>query len=195
MELLKLYDIIYADPPWRYDAPNAIAPRRGATLSNQETRNIAIDTRYDTMSLDELKKLEIPCKKDAILFLWAVSALLPEALYIMKAWGFKYKSNMVWDKVQVTWGFWFQNQHELLLLGIKGKIKCPDFKNRYKSLLTSKKRTHSRKPDEIRMMIEKMFPGRSKIELFARQRFEGWNAHGNEAPRLIQRKLDKIIGV
>jgi len=106
----KLYGVIYADPPWRYlDA----------------TPNRAIENHYPTMSDEEICALEIPADKNCVLYLWAVAPKLPEALAVMEAWGFSFKTSAVWDKVKLGMGYWFRGQHELLLVGVRGRVSPP----------------------------------------------------------------------
>jgi N6-adenosine-specific RNA methylase IME4 len=162
----KLYDVILADPPWRY------------SFSKSKSRKI--ENQYPTMSLREICDMEIPAKDNAVLYLWATAPKLPEALEVMKAWGFTYKTNAVWDKQIMGMGYWFRGQHELLLVGVNGKFSPPPTDKRTSSVLSEARGMHSKKPDIVRLMIEIWFPKASKIELFARERVEGWDAHGNE---------------
>lgn len=162
---MQLYDLIYADPPWQY--------------SNRITRASA-DKHYRTMPLSEIKDFPIPAKEDAILFLWATSPLLPEALQIMEAWQFKYKGSVVWDKLLIGLGNFFRSRHELLLYGLRGKIPCPPTSSRVPSVIIEKRTRHSAKPLKAYEVIESMYPSLSKIELFARNRRDGWDAWGDE---------------
>src|SRR3990167_4109901 len=107
----KKYQVIYADPPWKYDH----------TTSN--TRRI--ENHYPTMSLEAIKSLDVPSDEDAVLYLWATAPKLQESLEVMKAWGFTYRSHMVWDKEIIGMGYWFRGQHELLLVGVKGSFSPP----------------------------------------------------------------------
>src|SRR3990170_4080212 len=100
---MKQYDIIYADPPWRYEHP----------ISNSRR----IENQYPTMSLNEIKALNIPTKDNSVLFLWATAPKLEESLEVVKAWGFTYRTHLIWDKRTIGMGYWFRNQHELLLVG------------------------------------------------------------------------------
>lgn len=105
--------MIYADPPWLYNH----APMGG--------NNRSIERHYPTMSVDAIKNLKVPSNKNSVLFLWATSPKLKEALDVMQCWGFEYKTNMVWDKKIIGMGYWFRGQHELLLVGVKGKFSPP----------------------------------------------------------------------
>jgi N6-adenosine-specific RNA methylase IME4 len=120
---------------------------------------------------------------DAVLFMWAVSPLLIDAFDVLKAWGFSYRTNVVWVKDKIGLGSWVRAQHELLLIAIRGDFPCPLPANRPPSVIEAPRREHSRKPDEAYEIIERMYPELPKIELFARQAREGWAAWGNQAPQ------------
>lgn len=160
------YQLIYADPPWRYD------------FSKSDSRKI--ENQYPTMTVEELKCLSIPAEDDSVLYLWATAPKLLEALEIMKAWGFTYKSQAVWDKEIVGMGYWFRGQHEILLIGTKGHFSPPIPSNRVSSVFRYRRSKHSKKPPEIRDYLFKTFPNESKIEMFARTTTEGWDVWGNE---------------
>ena len=177
----KKYNTIYADPPWRFQN------RTGKDAPEHKRLN-----RYETMTLEEIKKLPISTISDekAHLYLWVPNALLPYGLEVMDAWGFEYKGNIVWEKIRKDGypdgrgvGFYFRNVTELLLFGIK-KNSAP---NRTQAparsqvnLIRSRKREHSRKPDEIIPIIEACSQP-ARIELFARGDREGWDMWGNQA--------------
>lgn len=170
---------IYADPPWRFqNRTGKVAP---------ENKKLS---RYETMELDEIKAMpvsEIAAEKSH-LYLWVPNALLPEGLEVMKAWGFEYKGNIVWEKVRKDGmpdgrgvGFYFRNVTELLLFGIKGSNNRTLAPARSQvNLIRTMKREHSRKPDEIIPIIEACSSG-PFIELFARGDREGWAMWGNQA--------------
>jgi len=160
-------DIYYADPPWQYDF--------------SETITREIENQYPTMELGEIKKLAIPSPQDSALFLWATAPKLIEALEVMKAWGFTYKTNMIWDKEKFGMGYWFRGQHELLLVGTKGNMSPPDSNNRISSVFKEKRGEHSAKPLSIHDIIEAMLPNLTYVELFARKPYnEKWLCWGNE---------------
>jgi N6-adenosine-specific RNA methylase IME4 len=167
--------VILADPPWRYDF--------------EASGSREIENQYPTMELDEIKKMNIETEDDAVLFLWATAPKLIEALEVMKAWGFTYKTHLIWDKEIIGMGYWFRGQHELLLVGTKGNFSPPDETMRVSSVIRSRRREHSRKPDVIRTLISKWYPNSTKIEIFARQHFEGWDVYGNEVPTGVQKTL------
>ena len=160
------YDVILADPPWRYDFA--------------ETESRAIENHYPTMELEDICKLQIPSAPNAVLFLWATSPKLKEALHLMEAWGFEYKTNAIWDKEIIGMGYWFRGQHELLLIGIKGKFSPPAEDIRRSSVIRQKRTTHSSKPAIVYEIIEEYFPNGKYLELFSRNIREKWMGWGNE---------------
>ncbi len=157
--------VVYADPPWQY------GNTAGASAAEDE---------YPTMPLADICALQVPATKDAVLFLWATSPLLPEALQVVNAWGFTYKGSMVWDKDMGT-GNWVLNAHELLLIAVRGDMPCPAPANRPKSVIHAPRGKHSAKPEAFAEAIDRMFPGLPKVEMFARQAREGWTVWGNQA--------------
>lgn len=170
---------IYADPPWRFQN------RTGKVAPEHKRLN-----RYDTMDLDAIKAMpveEIAAGKSH-LYLWVPNALLPDGLEVMKAWGFEYKGNIIWEKVRKDGmpdgrgvGFYFRNVTEILLFGIRGDNNRTLAPARSQvNLIRTMKREHSRKPDEIIPIIERCSPG-PFIELFARGDREGWAMWGNQA--------------
>lgn len=179
----KKYSTIYADPPWQFsNRSGKIAP---------ENRKL---TRYDTMTLDDIKQLPVNeiAAEQAHLYLWVPNALLPEGLEVMKAWGFTYKTNLIWEKTRKDGqpdgrgvGFYFRNVTEVLLFGVKTKRKNDTFRTLQPgrsqvNLLRSMKREHSRKPDEFVPLIEACSPG-PYLELFARGTRSGWDLWGDQA--------------
>ena len=122
------------------------------------------------------------------LFLWATAPKLLEAIDVMKAWGFQYKTQAIWDKLRTGIGYWFLGQHELLLVGTKGNFPCPSVENRRSSIFQEYRANLSKKPSSIRCWIAKTYPDMSKVELFARKEnllfdadgFDGWDVWGNE---------------
>ena len=118
---------------------------------------------------------------DSMLFLWATAPMLPEALEVMAAWRFEYRTNFVWAKDRAGTGYWNRNQHELLLVGVRGDVPAPAPGSQWSSLIPAPVGEHSCKPDEARRMIEAYYPTLPKIELFARgEARPGWAAWGNE---------------
>lgn len=155
---------IYADPPWRY--------------GNQGTRG-STDDHYQTMSVEAICELPIKqiAEKAAHLHLWTTNAFLFDARRVMEAWGFEYASCFVWVKPQMGMGNYWRVSHEFMLLGIRGD--APFQARNQMSWAELPRGRHSAKPDKIRKRIELVSPG-PRIELFARDAFEGWSAWGNQ---------------
>lgn len=166
---LGRYDVVYADPPWKYD------------FSRSDSRSI--EAHYPTMSVEKISDLKVPVAKDAVLFLWATSPKLREALTVMNAWNFEYKTSMVWVKDKVGMGYYSRGQHELLLIGTRGEISVPAPAKRRDSVIFAPVGNHSEKPEIVYEIIESMYPGRNYLELFARSKREGWTAWGLEVER------------
>jgi N6-adenosine-specific RNA methylase IME4 len=170
---------ILADPPWRFqNKTGKIAP---------EHRRL---TRYPTMKSDDIASMPIDSivGDTAHLYLWCPNALLPTGLAVMEAWGFSYKSNLVWHKIRKDGGsvgrgvgFYFRNVTELVLFGVRGKnARTLDPGRSQVNLLATRKREHSRKPDELYDVVESCSPG-PYLELFARGTRKDWLAWGNQA--------------
>src|SRR5262245_53373337 len=173
------FGVILADPPWQFqNSTGKLAP---------EHRRLS---RYATLALPEIEQLPVDkvAAEVAHLYLWVPNALLPEGLGVLRAWGFAYKSNLVWHKVRQDGGsdgrgvgFYFRNVTELVLFGVRGRgarTLAPG--RRQVNLIASRKREHSRKPDELYPLIEACSPG-PFMELFARGVRPGWTQWGNEA--------------
>ncbi len=173
------FGTILADPPWQFQN------RTGKMAPEHKRLN-----RYDTMTLDDIKAIPVAraAEETAHLYLWVPNALLPEGLEVMKAWGFDYKTNLVWHKIRKDGGpdgrgvgFYFRNTTELILFGVRGKnarTLAPG--RRQVNILKSMKREHSRKPDELYKLIEECSSG-PYLELFARGTRPGWLGWGNQA--------------
>lgn len=175
----RKFKTILADPPWQFqNRTGKVAP---------EHKRLA---RYNTMTLADIKALPVEqtTANTAHLYLWVPNALLPEGLAVMAAWGFHYKSNIVWQKIRKDGGpdgrgvgFYFRNVTELLLFGTRGKdarTLAPG--RRQVNIVSTRKREHSRKPDEQYELIESCSPG-PHLELFARGERPGWSIWGNQA--------------
>jgi N6-adenosine-specific RNA methylase IME4 len=167
----QCYSLLLLDPPWK------------TGLSDR-----APDNHYPTMMPDEIAKLPVGeiGAKNSVCFLWTTSAILPEALACLEAWGFEYKSHCVWIKEGgFGLGVYWRNQHELLLLATRGNILAPAVQNRPCSVITAPRGRHSEKPAASYEMIESMYPeyADDRIELFARRARPGWAVWGNEVPR------------
>jgi N6-adenosine-specific RNA methylase IME4 len=175
----RRFATILADPPWRFsNKTGKIAP---------EHKRLA---RYGTLTLEQITALPVAgtAADTAHLYLWCPNALLPDGLAVMQAWGFSYKSNIVWHKIRKDGGpdgrgvgFYFRNVTELILFGVRGKnarTLAPG--RRQVNFLATRKREHSRKPDEQYQLIEACSPG-PYLELFARGTRKGWTTWGNQA--------------
>ena len=160
------FDVIYADPPWRYDFA--------------ESSSRKIENHYTTMDNKDIANMKVPAKDNCVLFMWATSPKLIEAIDVMKGWGFTYKTHAVWDKEKIGMGYWFRGQHELLMVGVKGKVSPPDASIRISSVIREARGKHSRKPDCVAEYIELAFYNKSKIELFCREPRNGWYSYGNQ---------------
>jgi N6-adenosine-specific RNA methylase IME4 len=135
------------------------------------------------MELDAICALPVQniTTPDSILFLWATSPKLEEAFRVLNAWGYTYRTCMVWDKLTIGMGYYARQQHELLLICTKGSIPTPTPANRPPSVYQEKKGAHSSKPEYFYTMIESMYEGLEKIEMFCRAPREGWHTWGNQS--------------
>ncbi len=170
---------ILADPPWQFS-------NRTGKMAPEHKRL----SRYGTLTLSDI--LEIPvaaaCAEQAHLYLWVPNALLAEGLQVMSAWGFEYKTNLVWHKIRKDGGpdgrgvgFYFRNTTELVLFGTRGKLRTLDPGRRQVNIIKTRKREHSRKPDELYDIIESCSPG-PYLELFARGRHnDAWHVWGDQS--------------
>lgn len=174
----QTFKTILADPPWQF------ANRTGKVAPEHKRLS-----RYPTLPLEEIINIPVNDVADteAHLYLWVPNALLHEGLKVMRAWGFTYKTNIVWSKIRKDGepdgrgvGFYFRNTTELILFGIKGKMRTLPPGRSQVNMLKTQKREHSRKPDEQYTLIEQCSPG-DYLELFARGTRPNWIAWGNEA--------------
>lgn len=185
---MKKYNVIYADCPWSYDQKNV---GRGNASG-------AID-KYLLMSNKDIKAMPIDSITDdnALLFMWATVPLLPEIIDIIPSWGFKYKTLIIWEKTGLLgMGNWVRVQEELILIGIKGKVK--PFSHQEKNIYKHPICDHSAKPHFFRQLVmklaDKSFNESTKLELFARSRngffpdyeYEGWDVYGNQVNNSIK---------
>ena len=179
------FGTILIDPPWRFT-------NRTGKVAPEHVRL----RRYETLSFAEIGMLpvgEVAAEKSH-LYLWCPNALLHEGLDIMREWGFTYKTTLVWYKIRKDGGpdgrgvgFYFRNVTEMLLFGVKGKLRTLDPGRRQVNLLSTRKREHSRKPDEIYDIIESCSPG-PYLELFARDRTPKWTQWGNEVDTYMEQR-------
>ncbi len=175
----RKFAAILADPPWRFkNRTGKVAP---------EHRRL---NRYPTMTLEDICALPVAgvAADTAHLYMWVPNALLPEGLAVMKAWGFRYKSNLIWHKVRKDGGsdgrgvgFYFRNVTEIILFGARGeKARTLPPGRSQVNMISTRKREHSRKPDEQYALIEACSPG-PYLEMFARGERQGWVAWGDQA--------------
>lgn len=179
------FGTILIDPPWRFMnrtgkvAPEHVRLRRYSTLTTEEIASIPVS--------------DISAEQSH-LYLWCPNALLPDGFQVMKAWGFTYKTNLIWYKIRKDGGpdgrgvgFYFRNVTENLLFGVKGKLRTLQPGRRQVNIISSRKREHSRKPDEAYGIIESCSPG-PYVELFAREKTKGWTQWGDEIESYAQTK-------
>jgi len=174
----RRYKTLLADPPWQF------TNRTGKVAPEHKRLN-----RYATLSLQEICEIPVAMAADdtSHLYLWVPNALLPEGLEVMKSWGFSYKANIMWHKVRKDGGpdgrgvgFYFRNTTEIILFGIRGKMRTLPPGRRQVNIIKTIKQEHSRKPDGLYEIIEACSPG-PRLELFARGVRKGWDAWGNQA--------------
>ena len=132
------------------------------------------------MDNKDIANMNVPAKENCVLFMWATAPKLIEAIEVMKGWGFTYKTHAIWDKEKIGMGYWFRGQHELLMVGIKGKVSPPDASIRISSVIREARSKHSKKPNCVAEYIEIAFHNKSKIELFCREPRKGWYSYGNQ---------------
>jgi N6-adenosine-specific RNA methylase IME4 len=176
---------ILADPPWRFtNRTGKMAP---------EHRRLR---RYETMSCPEICALPVVdhLADAAHCYLWCPNALLEDGLAVLRAWGFTYKTNLVWYKVRKDGGpdgrgvgFYFRNVTELVLFGVRGRMRTLQPGRSQVNLFSTRKQEHSRKPEQFHQLIEACSPG-PYLELFARQRVEGWTTWGDEVDSYSQQR-------
>jgi N6-adenosine-specific RNA methylase IME4 len=139
------------------------------------------------MTLDEIKALKVPADpKGCVLYMWTTAPKVEEALGVMNAWGFSYRSQAIWDKKRIGMGYWFRVQHEILLVGVKGKMSPPTASQRVPSIFQIVRGQHSAKPEYVRQKIEEWYPNTNKLEMFARVSSPGWDVFGNEVEDSIE---------
>lgn len=177
---MKKYSVIYADPPWKYK--NTSPP----CLPSKSPDTCLFEYYYETMTIDELKKMPISqiSNKDCVLFMWSTTPNIEQALELMKAWGFKYKTMITWEKTNNDcMGYWFRVCTEHLIVAIRGNIKS--FRSMERTCHREPRRKHSQKPEYFYELIERVTSG-ERIELFARAGRLGWDAFGNEVKNSVE---------
>jgi len=178
----KKYQLIYIDAPWRYE------------FSRSTSREI--ENQYPTMDLEDIKKLPIGDlgANNSVIFLWVTSPKLEEGLEVIKAYGFRYVTSAIWDKVRIGMGYYFRGRHEFLLVGKKGNLPVPKPSDRVSSIIEIPRGRHSSKPVEFYKILENMYPDASKIEIFSRTKREGWDSWGYEEGKFTAPEyIDKLF--
>jgi N6-adenosine-specific RNA methylase IME4 len=173
---LGTFSVILADPPWE----ERISRSPGRALP------------YPAMPLPLIKALRVPAADDAALYLWAPPHLLDEAREVLTAWGFTYKTHLVWVKPSPGMGRWTRVQHEDVLVGARGAMRPPLPGNLRPSVVHAPRGEHSVKPAEFHDLIETAHPGLPRLELFARQRRPGWEAWGNEVAEAAEEEWARL---
>lgn len=173
------YNVCLADPPWSYRNKNTGGSMKSGAVA-----------KYPCMTTEEIAAMPVQTimEKDSCLFLWATVPMLPDALRVLDAWGYKYKTMLTWRKIMsLGMGYWYRGQCEHLLLGVRGKVKA--FRYQHANFLQSKAGRHSQKPVEFYELIENStvkIPDRKMVELFARTKRSGWDSWGNEVVSDVQ---------
>lgn len=179
----RKYRVIYADPPWKFSSKEAFEPREGRPAY------VPLEAVYPTMTTEALKELDVKriAEKDAVLFMWATDAHIPDALEIIRAWGFRYVTvAFVWAKKTengrniTNLAPWTLKSCELCLMATRGRMVKHKRKNNVQQLVEAVRTRHSEKPEEVRRRIEELFGDAPRIELFARRHVPGWDCWGNE---------------
>lgn len=165
---LKRYGLIYADPPW--PMPTGVEDR-------------SMERHYPAMTIEAICGMDVKgiARDDALLYMWAISTHLHDAFHVMGAWGFDYVSSMVWVKDRPGTGWWVRHQHEYLLIGRRGEWSPPPYAMRRSSVIEAPRTEHSAKPASVAEMLEDLWPGVPRIELFSRSPRPGWDVIGDES--------------
>jgi N6-adenosine-specific RNA methylase IME4 len=184
----RRFSTVMADPPWRF------VNRTGKMAPEHRRLN-----RYGTLTTDDICALPVAdvVTEPAHLYLWVPNALLPDGLKVMEAWGFSYKSNIIWHKIRKDGGsdgrgvgFYFRNVTEVILFGVRGKnARTQAAGRRQVNMIETRKREHSRKPDEQYQLIESCSPG-PYLEMFARGTRKNWTYWGNQADETYEPTWD-----
>jgi len=163
-------------------------------ISKTQKKRGGAEKHYKTMSIKELCELPIKniSEKNSVLFIWTTSPLLDETFNVIKAWGFKYKSSFIWDKIKHNMGHYNSVRHEFLLICTRGKC-TPDIKKLHDSVISIERSAHSKKPDFFAELISSLYISGNKIELFARDKKNGWDVWGNEISNSIDLQKYYVI--
>ena len=169
VDTLGCFEVLLADPPWRYE--------------HVKTESRAIENQYPTMDLDDICALPVSkiAADNSVLFLWATSPKLAEAMRVIEAWNFTFRTCAVWIKDRMGMGYYFRQRHELLLVAARGSLPVPQTENRVDSVIEAPLSAHSAKPPIVAELIEQMYPEYRRIELFCRSPRPGWAVWGNQS--------------
>jgi len=170
-----VYGVIYIDPPWKFEVRSENGMDRSA------------ENHYPTMTLDDIRAMDIPAADNCAMFMWTTTPHLHNAIEILEGWGFDYKTCYVWNKHHPGTGYWTRNVVEILLLGVKGSVPAPTPEQMMPQLVGAEKGKHSAKPEVFADGITKMFPITPKLEMFARStshKGENWHYWGNEVEEI-----------
>ncbi len=166
------FSVILADPPWRFQSNSAARPGRNARR------------HYDCMALPDICAMPVAdiAARDALLLMWVTVPFAELAFDVVKAWGFRYKSQLVWPKESIGTGYWARNRHEIVYICRRGQFPCrtalfPD------SIIPGAQREHSRKPEWVHDMVDRMYMDLTKLEMFARRPREGWTVWGDQTDK------------
>ena len=185
---MKKYQVIYADPAWQYGSKELYGDKTKGS-EKRENRFRTIERIYITMTIPQIKELKVTeiTDKNCACFMWVTDSHLKEGIEVMEAWGFKYKTiAFVWlkktskGKTVLNFAPHTLKSTEICLLGIKGSMKEFKKSNNIRQLIEAERTEHSKKPNEARLRIKELYPNAEMIELFAREKHEGWDCWGNE---------------
>jgi len=171
----RKYGVIYADPEWQFEP-----------YSLETGMDRSADNHYPTSDLATIKAREVEAiaADDCVLFLWATVPMLEQALDVMDAWGFEYKSHFVWKKDRIGTGYWSRNKHEILLIGTRGNIPAPAMGDQWDSVIDAPVGEHSAKPEVFLSLVERYFPSLPKVELncrgVPRPTWDGWGLESEQ---------------
>ena len=167
------WDVILADPPWRFASNSTAKPGRNARR------------HYDCMTVEEISAMPVKqiAASSALLLMWVTVPFEHRACEVIEAWGFKAKSRLVWVKQRIATGYWARNQHEPCIIATRGRFPCPRPALFPTSIIEGAQREHSRKPEWVHQHIDDRLPCTRKLELFGRRQRDGWTVWGNQSDR------------
>lgn len=177
------FEVILADPPWRFASNSEKNPGRNAM------------GHYACMKLDEIKALPVRevAAKDSLLLLWTTVPFVKLAFDVIEAWGFKYVSEAVWVKDRIGTGFWSRNRHEPLLICKRGRFPCPKPALFPDSVIKGQQRQHSRKPDRVHEIVDERLAEYPRLEMFARETRPGWTTWGDETTKFDRPSIESLL--